>query len=85
MIDDLPAIREQLIKHWQAVGIDLVKRGFRPEAVFETLLTVGLAGYVELHGREAAEEKLRAIAQKLADETRTEVEALEEARRSTKN
>ena len=85
MIDDLPAIREQLIKHWQTVAIDLVKRGFRPEAVFETLLTVGLAGYVELHGREAAEDKLRAIAQRLADETQTEAEALEEAKRSTKN
>ena len=85
MIEDFPAIREQLADHWQKIGVDLVKKGFRPEAVFETMLTVGLAGHVELHGKDATAEKLIAIAQRLSDQVRTEAEAMTEASVATKN
>jgi hypothetical protein len=85
MIDDLPEIREQLQKHWQTAGVDLIKRGFRPEPVFETMLTVGLAGLVEVHGKHAAAERLILWAQRLSDQVRQETEATEEAARATKN
>ena len=85
MIEDLPAIRDQLSEHWQSIAIDLVKRGFRPEAVFETLLTVGLAGHVELHGKEATADKLAAIARQLSEQVRQAAEAMDEAAGATKN
>ncbi|HEY8566823.1 MAG TPA: hypothetical protein VIL65_15105 [Beijerinckiaceae bacterium] len=85
MIEDLPAIRDQLSEHWQSIAIDLVKRGFRPEAVFETLLTVGLAGHVELHGKEATADKLAAIARQLSEQVRQAAEAMNEAAGATKN
>jgi hypothetical protein len=85
MIEDMPEIREQLTNHWQAAALDLVKRGFRPEAVFETLLTVGLAGHVEIHGKEPTADKLVAVAGKLSEQVRNELAAAEEAKGSTKN
>ena len=85
MIEDLPAIREQLSGHWQAIAIDLVKRGFRAEAVFETMFTVGVAGWLEVHGKEAVAERLVLIAQKLSQQVREENEALSEAAQATKN
>jgi hypothetical protein len=85
MIEDLPEIRDQLANHWQAAALDLVRRGFRADAVFETLLTVGLAGHVELHGKEATAEKLVAVAAKLSEQVRSELAAAEEAKGSTKN
>jgi hypothetical protein len=85
MIEDLPAIREQLSDHWQKIGVDLVKRGFRPEAVFETMLTVGLAGLVEVHGRDVTAQRLSAIAAQLSELVRKEAEAMNEAKRATKN
>ena len=85
MIEDFPAIREQLADHWQKIGVDLVKKGFRPEAVFETMLTVGLAAHVELQGKEATAEKLVAIARRLSDQVRHEAEAMNEASAATKN
>jgi hypothetical protein len=85
MIEDMPEIRDQLTSHWQTAALDLVKRGFRPEAVFETLLTVGLAGHVELHGKDITAEKLIAVANKLSDQVRDELAAAEEAKGSTKN
>jgi hypothetical protein len=85
MIEDLPEIREQLTKHWQKAGLDLVRHGFRPEAIFETMLTVGLAGFVELHGKESAAERLTAIAHQLSEQARSTAQATEEAKRSTKN
>ena len=85
MIEDMPEIREQLTNHWQAAALDLVRRGFRPEAVFETLLTVGLAGHVEIHGKETTADKLVAVAGKLSEQVRTEMAAAEEAKGSTKN
>jgi hypothetical protein len=85
MIEDLPAIREEMSKHWQTASLDLIKRGFRPEAVFETMFTVGLAGFIEIHGKELATERLSSIAQKLADQARQEAEAVAEAAQSTKN
>ena len=85
MIEDIPEIRDQLNKHWQKAGIDLVKHGFRPEAIFETMFAVGLAGYVEMHGREASAQKLLAMAQRLSDQVQQEAEAAEEAKSATKN
>jgi hypothetical protein len=85
MIEDFPAIREQLSGHWQTIGLDLVKRGFRPEAVFETMFTVGLAGWLEVHGKEAVAERLMLMAQKLSEQHRVEAEALSEAAHATKN
>jgi len=85
MIEDIPEIRAQLNKHWQKAGIDLVKHGFRPEAIFETMFAVGLAGYVEMHGKEASAQKLLAMAQRLSDQVQKEAEAAEEAKSATKN
>ena len=85
MIEDIPEIRDQLNKHWQKAGIDLVKHGFRPEAIFETMFAVGLAGYVEMHGKEASAQKLVAMAQRLSDQVQKEAEAAEEAKSATKN
>jgi hypothetical protein len=85
MIDDIPAIREQLSDHWQKISVDLIKRGFRPEAVFETMLTVGLAGHVEIHGKDATAQKIAAVARQLSDQVRTEAEAMREAQAATKN
>jgi hypothetical protein len=85
MIEDLPEIRDQLQKHWQKAGVDLVQRGFRPEAVFETMLTVGLAGFVEVHGKDAVAERLMLMAQRLSAQVREERQATAEAARATKN
>ena len=85
MIEDFPAIREQLSDHWQKIGIDLLKRGFKPEAVFETMLTVGLAGLVELDGKDAIAKRLVMIAEQLSDLLKKEAEAISEARGATKN
>ena len=85
VIEDLPAIREQLHDHWQRAALDLVGRGFRPEAVFDTLITVGLAGWVEVYGKRAAAERLLPILQKLADQAKAEEEAMQEASLATKN
>jgi hypothetical protein len=85
MIEDFPAIREQLSAHWQTIGLDLVKRGFRPEAVFETMFTVGLAGWTGIHGKAAVAELLVAMAGKLSGQAREEAEAVAEAARATKN
>lgn len=85
MIEDIPEIREQLTGHWRKAGVELVKHGFRPAAIFETMFAVGLAGYIEVHGEEAAAERLLSVARKLSEKLRTEAEATEEAKRSTKN
>lgn len=85
MIEDLPEIREQLQKHWQSAGVDLIKRGFGSEPVFETMLTVGLAGLVEVHGKHQTAERLLLWAQRLSEQVRTETEAVAEAAAATKN
>jgi hypothetical protein len=85
VIEDIPAIREQLSDHWEKIALDLVKRGFSANAVFETLLTVGLAGHVELHGKDGTAQKLVAIAERLSEQVRQEVAALREASDATKN
>jgi hypothetical protein len=72
MIEDLPAIRQHLSDHWQTIALDLVKRGFAPQAVFETLTTIGLVGEVELSGKEAVAKKLIAIAERLSEQVRQE-------------
>lgn len=85
MIEDLPAIRDQLHEHWKTAAIDLVSRGFRPEVVFDTLITVGLAGWVETYGKRATAEKLLPVIQRLSEQARVEEEAIEEASTATKN
>lgn len=85
MIDDIPGIREQLSDHWQKISVDLIRRGFRPEAVFETMMTVGLAGHVEIHGKDATAQKLAAVARQLSEQVKTETDALLEAQSATKN
>ena len=85
MIEDIPAIREQLSDHWEKIAIDLVKRGFAANAVFETLLTVGLAGHVELQGKDETARKLLGIAKHLLEQASKEAEALREASGATKN
>lgn len=85
MIEDIPAIRQQLSDHWQTIAVDLIKRGFAARAVFETLTTVGLAGEVELSGKDAVAKKLKAVAEHLSDQVRQEAKAVEEAARATKN
>ena len=85
MIEDLPAIREQLSAHWQSIALDLVKRGFRPEAVFETMFTVGLAGWLEIDGKEAVAERLVLVAQRLSQQVKEQAEAVSEAAAATKN
>jgi hypothetical protein len=85
MIEDLPEIREELNKHWQTASVDLIKRGFRPQAVLETMFTVGLAGYVELHGRDAAAQRLLFIAQRFAEQAQQEAEAIAEAETAVRN
>ena len=85
MIEDIPAIREQLSDHWEKIAIDLVKRGFAATAVFETLLTVGLAGHVELQGKDETARKLLGIAKHLSEQALKEAEALHEASSATKN
>jgi len=84
-IDDLPEIRDELNRHWQSAGVDLIRRGFRPQAVLETMFTVGLAGYVELHGREATARRLLYIAQRFTEQARAEADAVAEAETAVKN
>ena len=85
MIDDTPEIREQLSDHWQRISLELIKRGFQAQSVFESLLTVGLAGHVEVHGKEMTAMKIAAIARQLSEQVRHEAEAVAEAQAATKN
>ena len=85
MSNDHSAIREQLTDQWQKVAIDLIRGGVPPELVFESLLTVGLAGHVEIHGKDFTAGKLVAIAEQLSEQVRREKEALQEASNATKN
>jgi hypothetical protein len=85
MSTEMSDIREKLSDQWQKVAIDLIKGGVSPEAVFESMLTVGLAGHVELHGKDASANKLVAIAEQLSKQARQEAEALREASGATKN
>jgi hypothetical protein len=85
MSKDMSDIREQLSDQWQKVAIDLIKGGVPPELVFESMMTVGLAGHVEVHGKDFTATKLVAIAEQLSEQVRREKEALQEASNATKN
>jgi hypothetical protein len=85
MSNDISELREQLSDQWQKVAIDLVRKGIPADLVFESLLTVGLAGQVELNGKHMMAGKLMAIAEQLSEQVRREKEALEEASTATKN
>ena len=85
MSNDISEIREQLSDQWQKVAIDLIRKGIPADLVFESLLTVGLAGQVELQGKHMMAGKLVAIAEQLSDQLKREKEALQEASNATKN
>jgi hypothetical protein len=85
MSNDKSDLREQLSDQWQKLAIDLIKKGISPEAVFESLFTVGLAGHVELYGKDMTAGKLAAIAEQLSEQVRREKEAVREASNATKN
>jgi hypothetical protein len=85
MSNDISEIREQLSDQWQKVAIDLIRKGLPADTVFETLLTVGLAGQVELHGKHFMAGKLVAIAEQLSEQVKREKEALQESSKATKN
>lgn len=82
---DTAAIRQQLSDQWQKVAIDLIKGGIPPDLVFESLLTVGLAGHVEVWGKDETATKIAAIARQLSEQVKQEAEALQEASSATKN
>jgi len=85
MSNDISELREQLSDQWQKIAIELIRKGMPAEIVFESLLTVGLAGQVEVLGKDVAAARLVAIAEQLSDQVRREKEALEEASSATKN
>ncbi len=85
MTNDVSALRAQLSDEWQKLAIELIKKGLPAELIFETLLTVGLAGQVEVLGKDAAASRLVAIAEQLSEQVRREKEALQEASNATKN
>jgi hypothetical protein len=85
MSNDISELREQLSDQWQKVAIDLIRKGIPADLVFESLLTVGLAGQVELQGKHIMAGKLMAIAEQLSDQLKREKEALQEASNATKN
>jgi hypothetical protein len=85
MSNDISALREQLSDQWQKVAIDLIRKGVPADLVFESLLTVGLAGQVEIQGKHMMAGKLVAIAEQLSEQVKQEKEALQEASGATKN
>jgi hypothetical protein len=85
MTIDISALKEQLLDQWQKTAVDLVRGGVPADVVFETMMTVGLAGQVELHGRDGAAAKISAIARRLSEQAAQEAEALREASSATKN
>lgn len=78
-------LRAALADHWRQAALDLVGRGLPPDAVFEALLAVGAAGLIESRGRRDAARRLLGLAEHLAGQLRREAEAVDEARRATKN
>ncbi|MGO4389101.1 hypothetical protein AB4Y85_16345 [Microvirga sp. 2YAF29] len=85
MTNDVSALRAQLSDEWQKLAIELIKKGLPAELIFETLLTVGLAGQVEVLGKDVAAGRLVAIAEQLSEQVCREKEALQEASNATKN
>jgi hypothetical protein len=85
MTDDHSALRIQLADQWQKLAIELIKKGLPADIIFESLLTVGLAGQVEVLGKDVAAARLAAIADQLSEQVRQQKEALQEASNATKN
>jgi hypothetical protein len=85
MTDDNSALRIQLADQWQKLAIELIKKGLPADIIFESLLTVGLAGQVEVLGKDVAAARLAAIADQLSEQVRQQKEALQEASNATKN
>ncbi len=85
MTDDTSALRLQLADQWQKLAIELIKKGLPADIIFESLLTVGLAGQVEVLGKDVAAARLAAIADQLSEQVRQQKEALQEASNATKN
>lgn len=85
MTDDNSTLRLQLADQWQKLAIELIRKGLPADVIFESLLTVGLAGQVEVLGKEVAAIRLAAIAEQLSEQVRQQKEALKEASSATKN
>jgi hypothetical protein len=85
MSDDTQQLREQLSAEWQKTALDLITTGIPAQSVFETLMTVGIAGHSEVQGKRATARALLAIAQRLAAQLQEEAEAMIEAEDATKN
>lgn len=85
MTDDTSALRIQLADQWQKLAIELIKKGLPADIIFESLLTVGLAGQVEVLGKDVAAARLAAIAEQLSEQVRQQKAALQEASGATKN
>jgi hypothetical protein len=85
MSDENATLRVQLADQWQKIAIELIKKGLPADIIFESLLTVGLAGQVEVLGKEVAAARLAAIAEQLSEQVRQQKEALKEASNATKN
>lgn len=82
--DDTTQTRSQLSAEWQKAALDLLREGIPGRIVFDTLMTVGLAGRIELEGKRATAEALLAIVRKLSDEVHEEEKAIAEAEQATK-
>ena len=84
-VPDSPELRAELNKLWQKVCVDTIARGMDAGAVFETMMIVGAAGVVEVHGKLAAAKRLSAIAQQLLGQVQQEADALRESETAVKN
>jgi hypothetical protein len=60
--------RSKLTTAWRAVGNRLLEEGYAPADVTETMLSVALASWSSLRGREAAARHLRTVADHLLAE-----------------
>jgi hypothetical protein len=56
----------RLTAAWRAVGSRLLAEGYDPSDVTETMLAVALASWSGLRDREAAAQRLRAVADEIA-------------------
>jgi hypothetical protein len=66
MAGDAEATQAQLAAAWRAVGNRLLAEGYDPLDVTETMLAVALASWSGLRDREAAAQRLRAVADEIA-------------------
>lgn len=58
-------VRRELAKAWRAAHDRLLAEGYDPMDVTDTMLSVALASWSGLRGKEAAAERLNAVADEL--------------------